>query len=96
MSEFVASRAATPEVSVIVATFNRGDSVARLLGQLAEQTLAPERFEVVVVDDGSTPPVADRLAALKETIRRGLVAFVGAERAKSLAEQCFEPPQATA
>ena len=37
-----------------------------------------------------------RLAALKETIRRGLVAFVGAERAKSLAEQCFEPPQATA
>lgn len=64
MRELVAPHAATPEVSVIVATFNRGDSVARLLGQLAEQTLAPECFEVVVVDDGSTPPVADRLAAL--------------------------------
>ena len=36
------------------------------------------------------PVDADRLAELKETIRRGLVAFVGAERAKALAEQCFQ------
>ena len=37
-----------------------------------------------------------RLGELKETIRRGLVAFVGAERAKVLADQCFEPSQGTA
>jgi hypothetical protein len=36
------------------------------------------------------PVDADRLAELKETIRRGLVAFVGVERAKTLAEQCFQ------
>ncbi len=51
-------------VSVIVATYNRPRSVARLLAQLAEQTLAPDRFEVIVVDDGSTPPVRDALAPL--------------------------------
>jgi len=33
---------------------------------------------------------AVRLGQLRETIRSGLVAFVGAERAKTLAAQCFE------
>ena len=31
------------------------------------------------------------LAALQETIRRGLVAFVGAERAVELSRLCFPP-----
>ncbi|GJG89220.1 hypothetical protein tb265_44010 [Gemmatimonadetes bacterium T265] len=53
-----------PALSVIVATYNRAPSLARLLGLLAEQTLPPDQFEVVVVDDGSTPPVRDALAAL--------------------------------
>lgn len=52
------------EVSVIVATYNRTPSLARLLGLLAEQTLPATTFEVVVVDDGSTPPARDTLAAL--------------------------------
>ena len=51
-------------VSVIVATYNRSPSLARLLGLLADQTLSPDQFEVVVVDDGSTPPARDALAAL--------------------------------
>lgn len=56
-----------PELSVIVATYNRGELVERLLRQLAGQTLDPARFEVVVVDDGSASPVAERLAALTRT-----------------------------
>ncbi|HEY0779492.1 MAG TPA: glycosyltransferase, partial [Gemmatirosa sp.] len=51
-------------VSVIVATYNRAASLARLLGLLADQTLSADQFEVVVVDDGSTLPVRDALAAL--------------------------------
>ncbi len=50
-------------VSVIVATYNRAASLARLLDLLAQQTLSPDRYEVVVVDDGSTPPARDALAA---------------------------------
>ena len=39
------------------------------------------------VGDGPVDPAV--LAALKQTIRRGLVAFVGAQRADELAELCF-------
>ncbi|AHG87660.1 group 2 family glycosyl transferase [Gemmatirosa kalamazoonensis] len=56
--------APTPAVSVVIATYNRADSVARLLGELATQTIGPDRFEVVVVDDGSAEPVALQLEAL--------------------------------
>jgi GT2 family glycosyltransferase len=52
-------------VSVVIATHNRPALVERLLKQLAEQTAAPHEFEVVVVDDGSSPPVAPVLAALR-------------------------------
>ena len=50
-----------PELSVVMATWNRLPSLRRLLGQLAAQDLAPQRFEVVVVDDGSKEPVAPHL-----------------------------------
>jgi GT2 family glycosyltransferase len=55
--------AAGPRLSVVLATFNRPASLVRLLRQLAGQTLDPHEFEVVVVDDGSEPPVE---AALRE------------------------------
>ena len=56
--------AARPRLSVVIATYNRPQLVARLLGQLAVQTLPPEQFEVVVVDDGSKEPVKPGLEAL--------------------------------
>ncbi|MGC4121428.1 MAG: glycosyltransferase [Myxococcales bacterium] len=55
---------ASPRVSVVLATFNRPDLLVRLLQQLDRQSLAPSEYEVVVVDDGSTPPVRARLADL--------------------------------
>lgn len=48
-------------LSVVIATFNRLGLLRRLLSQLAKQTLAAADFEVVVVDDGSTEPVAQAL-----------------------------------
>jgi glycosyltransferase involved in cell wall biosynthesis len=48
------SRAGHCEVSVVVPTFNRREDLRRLLESLAQQTLAPNRFEVIVVSDGST------------------------------------------
>lgn len=41
-------------VSVIIPTYNRPESVMKLLDSLSQQTLPPEQFEVIVVDDGST------------------------------------------
>lgn len=46
----------TPQVSVVMATYNRRESLLRLLGQLSKQTLPTAQFEVVIVDDGSTEP----------------------------------------
>ena len=39
---------------MVVPTFNRVDSLRRTLDGLTRQTLTPDRFDVVVVSDGST------------------------------------------
>jgi glycosyltransferase involved in cell wall biosynthesis len=60
-----------PAVSVVVATHNRAERLQTLLDALAAQTLGAERFEVVVVDDGSrddTPAVLLRAEA-REDVR---------------------------
>lgn len=51
------------KISVIIATYNRRALLERLLGQLAQQTVPAGDFEVVVVDDGSSEPVAQPLDA---------------------------------
>ena len=51
-------------VSVVVPTYGRPESLRRLLMQLDVQSLAPDDYEVIVVDDGSDPPAADGLAGL--------------------------------
>lgn len=47
-----------PDVSVVVATHNRPERLGRLLTALRRQTVALDRFEVVVVDDASSPHTA--------------------------------------
>ncbi|PTN34156.1 glycosyltransferase [Desulfonatronum sp. SC1] len=45
---------ALPELSVVVATRKRADVLKRFLQSLVEQTLDPQRFELIIVDDGSS------------------------------------------
>ena len=45
-------------LSVLIPTYGRPDALECLLAGLARQTLAPERFEVIVVDDGSPEPIS--------------------------------------
>lgn len=58
------SSTSAPRLSVVIATYNRLPLITRLLWQLAGQTLPPEQFEVVVVDDGSKEPTREPLQAL--------------------------------
>jgi GT2 family glycosyltransferase len=75
---------AEPSASVVLATYNRPDSLLRLLGQLGAQTLPPATFEVVVVDDGSREPVGPRLQAIDPAYRLRVVRQdnAGAARAR--------------
>lgn len=71
-----------PGVSVVVPTLNRRDAVLRLLRALERQAVPPERFEAVVVVDGSTDGTTEALEsfaapfALRRVIQpqRGLAA----------------------
>jgi glycosyltransferase involved in cell wall biosynthesis len=47
-----------PRISAIICTHNRADYLERALESLAEQSLPPEQFEVLVVDNASTDQTA--------------------------------------
>lgn len=56
--------APTPELSVVLSTYNRAETIVRTLEHLADQDLEPHRYEVIVVDDGSpddTKPVVEAM-----------------------------------
>ena len=50
-----------PEISVVICSHNRVGLLGRILPAYAAQTLPRERFEVIVVDDGSSDGTADFL-----------------------------------
>lgn len=69
-----------PELCVIIPHYNDHDRLALCLEALCAQTLAPGRFEVIVVDNGSAEDPADRLSQ-----RFGRVRFLREEKPGSYA-----------
>ena len=64
--------AATIDISVVVPTYKRPDMLRRCLDALLAQDLAPERYEIIVCDDGpdaATAHLVGEYAA--KTKRRG-------------------------
>jgi GT2 family glycosyltransferase len=53
-----------PELTVVVPSYNRRDLLVAVLRALARQTVAPDRFDVVAVIDGSTDGSAEAARAL--------------------------------
>jgi len=49
---------ASPSISLIIPTHNRAERLRQTLEAVRAQTLAPDRFEVIVVDDGGTDATA--------------------------------------
>ncbi|GAB4216651.1 MAG: glycosyltransferase family 2 protein [Roseiflexaceae bacterium] len=56
-------------LSIIIPTYNRLDRLRRVLGALERQTVAPDRFEVVVVVDGATDGTDAFLADYRGPLR---------------------------
>lgn len=61
----VKAETAAPEISVVVATYNRAALLRELIADLEKQTLPPHAFEVLIVDDGSKTPVKPALDGAK-------------------------------
>jgi glycosyltransferase involved in cell wall biosynthesis len=59
----------TPEVSVVIPTYNRGPLIRRMLEQMARQDLPVDRFEVIVADDGSSDDTREVVAQFADRLR---------------------------
>jgi glycosyltransferase involved in cell wall biosynthesis len=57
------------KASVIIATYNRKESAARMLSELEAQTQSKKNFEVIVVDDGSKEDPRPYLQGFGKTLK---------------------------
>ena len=71
----------TPEVSVIIPTYNRRAMVREAIDSVLAQTAAS--FELIVVDDGSSDGTGEELARLGESIRIERIANRGPAAARN-------------
>jgi glycosyltransferase involved in cell wall biosynthesis len=74
---------APPRVSVIIATRDRPTKLAETVMRLTSQQASGLPFEVLVVDDGSTPPVGSEAVPGVEPVRLVRLAGVGRSGARN-------------
>jgi GT2 family glycosyltransferase len=70
-----------PRLSVVIPTYQRRDSLLRLLASLRTQTLPPDAYEVIPVVDGSTDGTAEAARGLTVPFR--LSVLEGANRGRA-------------
>jgi GT2 family glycosyltransferase len=72
-----------PVISVVIPTYQRRDSILRLLASLRDQTLPADTYEVIAAIDGSTDGTAEAVRAF--TTPYALSALDGPNRGRALA-----------
>lgn len=70
-----------PRVSVVVPVYQGAHLIEACLGALDAQTIPPEQYEVIVVDDGSTDDTAGAVAGAAEQARARIHLIVKAANA---------------
>jgi MoaA/NifB/PqqE/SkfB family radical SAM enzyme/GT2 family glycosyltransferase len=58
-----------PIITIVIPTFNRSIILKNTLSSLFSQTLPPEQFEVIVIDDGSTDKTEEMIKSLEPEFR---------------------------
>lgn len=77
----------SPILSVVIATYNRGPILEKCLKALLDQTLDPTKYEIVIVDDGSTddtPQLVERLTTASPAWLYHPQANAGRSRARNV------------
>lgn len=69
-----------PEISVIVCTYNRADLLRASLQSLVEQSLEKDRYEVVIVDNGSIDHTSDVAEAFRSRHTEPEISLVSERR----------------
>jgi len=54
------------DISIVIPTYNNCESICRVLAALSQQTYPLEKYEVIVVEDGSTQPAEDLIVFWKD------------------------------
>ena len=80
------------QISVIIPTYNRPTALRNLLLALNAQTVRPDAFEVIVVDDGSPEPVVIRPAEHPYRVQLFRQENTGPAGARNTALQHVEAP----
>ncbi|MEH1123260.1 glycosyltransferase family 2 protein [Micromonospora sp. CPCC 206061] len=58
-----------PAVSIVIPTYNACDELRHTLRALVRQTLRPDSYEVLVVDDGSSDPTHEVVTEFRDRLR---------------------------
>jgi glycosyltransferase involved in cell wall biosynthesis len=61
------AKAASPDLSVVIPTYSKPETLPLVVRHLESQTLPRERFEVLVIDDGSPDDTGERLRSLAQS-----------------------------
>ncbi|HSJ15407.1 MAG TPA: glycosyltransferase [Longimicrobiales bacterium] len=69
MSVSESTTGTSPDLSVVVPTFNRPERLSRCLEGLSRQTTGRDAFEVIVVDDGGAASLEDVIARFGDTLQ---------------------------
>lgn len=68
---------ASPAASVVIPAFNRPELTAATVEALMDQTILPDDYEIVLIDNASTEAVQMR-AVMREAAKKSRVHFIGA------------------
>ena len=86
----------SPEISVIIPTYNRADTLALCLQALAKQSVSPETMEIIIIDDGSTDNTEALVSQEKLKIPQNIIykkqENAGANAARNLAIEMASAP----
>ncbi len=58
----------TPQYSIVIPTYNRARFLLKTLDSVCNQTIPPEKYEILVINDGSTDDTEETISNLKSQI----------------------------